>query len=397
MEKTSVLTPVMGYNTFHDIGTNSDPRSATSVSEVYLKQVVDQLVSSGMREAGYLYVNIDDAWMANERDKDGKLIADPERFPGGMKALTDYIHSRGLKAGIYLTCGKLTYAGLPGSLGYEQKDADQIAEWGFDFLKYDYRNDEAGGNIGRDSRKENETMRDALKNNKSGRIILFSLCQHGKQAVWEWGASVGSMWRISTDVKDIWEGELDEGWSFNKIIDDVMVNISEYSGRGGYNDPDLLLAGHNQSWLGKDRKLQPFEQRTQFSLWCLLAAPLIHGYNPARNDAYAYETLMNRELIAVDQDPLGRQGIRVRHDTENKIDCFVKPLHDGSLAVGLYNRSESNKEITIAWEELGMAPDSPAEVRDLWSHSEQGIYTAGYTRSVNSHECAVLKLTFGKE
>ncbi len=371
--------PVMGYNTFHDVGCVPD--------EWTVRARADALIQSGMKDAGYTYVNLDDGWMDPSRDANGELRADPARFQSGMKALTDYLHARGLKAGIYLTAGQKTYADLPGSLGMEQRDADKIAEWGFDLLKYDYRVME-GDPPNRDPKAENLAMSNALRNNRPGRRIVFSMCEHGRSEPWQWANGYAAMWRVSTDIKDIWDGEYQGGWSFNKILDDRAAQIASYSGPGHLNDYDMLVVGlYGQHWMGPG--MTDTDYRSHFSLWCLLGAPLIHGVNPAEMNSATRDTLMAAELIQVDQDPSG-SARRIR--SAEGLDTWVRKLADGSWAVGLYNRTALDRNMTITAAELGLPAGARMDPRDLWARADLGSFTGEVTRWVKSHECVVLKI-----
>jgi alpha-galactosidase len=370
--------PPLGWNCYHWFGCQP--------SEKIMRNAADAIVSNGLKAAGYLYVNMDDGWMAKSRDAQGNLVANPTRFPGGLKALTDYIHAKGLKAGIYLGCGRETYQTLPGSLGFEKKDADQIAAWGFDFLKYDYRT--MGGDPPRDCKAENIKMSGALK--ATGRPIFFSMCEHGRSQPWTWAAPYAHEWRISTDIKDYWDGEHGGGWGFNKIVD-RDAGLSAYAGPGHWNDPDMMIIGLHgrQNWMGPG--LTDTEYRAHFSLWCLLASPLMLGFDPANMSTATKETVLNPEVLAVDQDPLGKQARRVSSAREK--DVWVKPLQTGLWAVGLYNRSGAATEMTVPWNDLGLAPTQGVQVRDLWNKSDLGSFTDHFTRSVASHECLMLKIS----
>jgi alpha-galactosidase len=373
-------TPPMGWSCYHWFG--------TAPTEDMIMKAADAVVASGLKDAGYVYINIDDGWMAPQRDTEGCLQPDPTRFPHGMKALADYIHSKGLKAGIYLTCGLLTYQDLPGSLGHETQDAEEIAAWGFDFLKYDYRT--LLDDPKRDCRAEMIRMSLALK--KTGRPILYSMCEHGRSKPWEWAADYADMWRISTDIKDQRDGEFEGGWGYNKIVDDRDAALADYAGPGHWNDPDMLIVGLHgrQKWMGAG--CSDVEYRTHFSLWCLLSAPLVLGVDPSDMSPAVRQTVLNRELIAVDQDRLGRQAKRVTADGAD-CDIWVKPLADGTFAVGLHNRGDEDAEISVNWATLGLSPDSSANVRDLWTASDLGVCKGSITRKVGPHECAVLKIT----
>lgn len=371
--------PPMGWNCYHWFGTQPD--------EKIIRHGADGVVSSGLKAAGYIYVNMDDGWMAKVRDTNGNLVPNPARFPGGLKALTDYIHSKGLKAGIYLTCGQQTYQNLPGSLGYETKDANQIAAWGYDFLKYDYRT--MDGEPPRDCKAENIAMSKALK--ATGRPILFSMCEHGRSKPWTWASNYAHMWRISTDIKDCWDGEHGGGWGFNKIINDKDADLFSYAGPGHWNDPDMTIVGLHgrQHWMGPG--CTDTEYRAHFSLWCLLAAPLMLGVDPNDMSAATRQTVLNPEILAINQDALGNQARRV--SSTNEADVWVKPLQSKAWAVGLHNRSAAPAEMTLHWSDLGLADAARVAVRDVWAKRNLGSSTGRWTKTVAPHECVVVKVS----
>ena len=371
--------PPMGWNCYHWFG--------TTPNETMIQKAADGIVLSGLKEAGYVYVNFDDGWMAPARDERNNLVANPTRFPSGLKALTDALHARGLKAGIYLTCGLKTYQNQPGSLDHETQDAAQIAAWGFDFLKYDYRT--LPEDPPRNAKAEMIAMSVALR--KTGRPIIYSMCEHGRSQPWTWAAEYAHLWRISTDIKDCRDGEFEGGWGFDKIVDDQDAALAASAGPGHWNDPDMLIVGLHgrQYWMGKG--CTDTEYRAHFSLWCLLAAPLILGVDPSDMSPETKAIVMNRELIAVDQDALGRQAQRVG-PAAGQQDVWVKPLHARAWAVGLYNRADVPTDIAIHWSELGLPATTRAQVRDLWAKTDLGVQTGQVTRTVAAHECIVLKI-----
>ena len=372
------LTPPMGWNSFNTFG--------CSPSEKLIKETADAIVATGLRDAGYIYVNIDDGWMLKDRDKDGNLIVNPEMFPNGFNELTEYVHNLGLKIGIYLGCGLRTYNEKAGSLGHEYKDARQIAEWGFDFLKYDNRHikDE---DPPRNTKLEYITMAKALR--ESGREILFSMCEHGATKPWLWAQGVGHMWRITTDIRNMWDGAMSGAWGFNLIVDE-RAEIHPYARTCGWNDPDMLVTGMYKAnnWMGPG--CTDIEYRSHFSLWCLMAAPLIIGCDVRKINEITLRTLTNPQMIAVNQDILGIQGRRV--SSVRGIDIWFKPLHDLSWAVGLYNRTCVPANISVKWEDLNLPAEMDATVTDLWSGEELGVFTEKFTSKVESHECMVVKL-----
>ncbi len=388
--------PPMGYNAYHDVG--------CAPSEQLLKRRADGLVASGMSALGYVYVNMDDGWMEKARDANGDLVAKAKDFPNGMKNLTDYIHSKGLKAGIYLTCGVKTYQNLPGSLGHEEQDANKLAEWGFDFLKYDYRvlTKEDETSLGEKeptnragAKAENIKMSDALRNNKFGRRILFSMCEHGRSAPWSWASNYAHMWRTTTDIKDIFAGATDDGgWSFTKIVDEMVTKNAigdASSGPGRWNDYDMLVVGlHGKfKWMGPG--MTDLEYRSHFSLWALLSAPLLHGSDPLTMKPATKQILMNEEIIAIDQDALGSPAQRVKNDAQTEI--WVKKIQNNALALGLFNRSAQHVDMTVTWADFNVSPETQMNVRDLWAKADLGPSSDRITRPVQSHELVVLKLT----
>ena len=357
-------TPPMGWNSWN--------KFHCDVSEKLIKEMADAMVSTGMRDAGYVYLVIDDCWQVS-RDEEGNIIPDPERFPSGMKALADYVHSKGLKFGIYSDAGTATCQGRPGSRGYEFQDARQYAEWGVDYLKYDWchhgkQNSEASYAL----------MRDALK--KAGRPIVFSICEWGSTKPWLWAKDVGHLWRATADIQNCWNCKRKWGGKGWTLILDEMAPLYSYHGPGHWNDPDMLEVGNGG--------MTDVEDRAHFTMWAILAAPLMAG-NDIRNMSEATaETLMNKEVIAIDQDPLGVQGQKVRDDGD--LEVWSKPLADGSRAVALLNRSPSSAEITVRWTEIGYPADLPAKLRDLWAHKDLGRFTGSFTATVPSHAATLV-------
>ena len=358
------LTPPMGWNSWNKFGCN--------VSEQLVRGAADSIVRTGMKEAGYEYVVIDDCWQVS-RDDNGNIIVDATRFPAGMKVVADYIHSKGLKLGIYSDAGRATCQNRPGSRGYEYQDARQYAAWGVDYLKYDWCNHDT-----QDSQSSYETMRDALK--KSGRPIVFSICDWGSTKPWLWAGPVGNLWRSTGDILAKWDDK--EKWGGSGVVQilDLQDGIESYAGPGHWNDPDMLEVGNEG--------LSDTEARSHFSMWCLMAAPLMAGNDLEHMSDATLATLTNKEVIAVDQDPLGNQAKRVKK--EQGLDVWVKQMKDGSRAVGLLNRSASESQITVHWTDLGYPQSLKAKVRDLWAHSEVGIHTGSYSATVPSHGVVVI-------
>lgn len=363
-------TPPMGWNSwniFHE-----------KINETQIKQIADAMVSTGMKDAGYIYLNLDDNWMANPaRDSNGYLKSDPTRFPSGIKALADYVHAKGLKLGIYGDRGTMTCVNVPqsGSKGYEDRDAKTFASWGVDYLKYDNCNIPNGSDMKTDYQK----MQTALAN--CGRPIVFSICAWEYQS---WMPTIGNLWRTTRDIVDQWDAT-GHPYGFVGIINSIDQN-SKYTnsaGPGAWNDPDMLEIGN--------KGCTTEEYRTQMSMWCMMAAPLLAG-NDVRNMTQATkDILLNKEVIAVDQDPAGKQGYRVKSSNGNEV--WVKPLADGTKAVALLNRNSSASTITANWSDIGIT--GSAAVRDLWAKADKGTFNGSYSASVPSHGTVVLKISSG--
>ena len=333
--------PPMGWNSWNRFGCKID--------EQLIRQTADAIVASGMKAAGYQYVNIDDCWMAPERDAQGNLQSDPARFPHGIRQLADYVHAQGLKLGIYSSAGTKTCEGLPASLDHEAADAKKFAEWGVDYLKYDNCNDQKRPDIARYT-----AMNNALK--ATGRPIVYSLCNWGHEKPWEWGKSVGGMlWRTTGDISDKWTSMIG--------ILDKQVGLEKYSGPGGWNDPDMLEVGNGQMTFT--------EYVAHFSLWALLNAPLIAGNDLRTMSDTTRAILTNRAVIAVDQDWGGQQGALLRTDGTTQI--WVKPMRDHSKAVVLLNRGTSPTSISVQLADLGFKPSSKYQALDLWAHTAQQL------------------------
>jgi alpha-galactosidase len=360
------LTPPMGWNSWNRFGCN--------VSEALVRSAADAIVASGMQEAGYRYVVIDDCWQVR-READGRIVADPERFPSGIEALADYVHSMGLKLGIYSDAGTLTCAKRPGSKDHEELDARTYAEWGVDYLKYDWCN-----TAGQDTREAYLKMSRALR--ATGRPIVFSICEWGSTRPWLWAPGIGHLWRATGDIQDCWD--CGRGWGGMGVVHiiDLMQDLAAYHGPGHWNDPDMLEVGNGD--------LSLTESRAHFSFWCLFAAPLMAGNDLAAMTPEIRDILTNREAIAVDQDPLGMQGRKVRDDGTGEV--WTKPLADGSRAVILFNRATEPRKLSVGWEEAGLFPGGSALVRDLWKHADVGSFTGRYEAMVEPHGVVMLRL-----
>ncbi len=359
------LTPPMGWNSWNKFQCN--------VSEDLIKSMADAMASSGMKDAGYQYVVIDDCWQVS-RDAAGNIVADPQRFPSGIKALADYIHSKGLKFGIYSDAGTQTCAHRPGSQGHEYQDALQYAGWGVDYLKYDWC---STGKANAESTYA--IMRDALKT--AGRPILFSLCEWGSNKPWLWAKDVGNQWRTTGDISDCWNCTKKNQIGFVQILD-MQDGLETYAGPGHWNDPDMLEVGNGG--------MTATEYRSHFSFWCLLASPLIAGNDLKNMTPEIKEILTNKEVIAVNQDPLGMQGRRVRKAGD--LDIWAKQLKDGSRAVILFNRGEADADMSVSWEDLGYPAHLSANVRDLWQKKDLGKLTGSFTAKVAPHGVVMVKV-----
>jgi len=361
------LTPPMGWNSWNKFGCD--------VSEKLMKEMADAFVASGMKDAGYQYLVIDDCWQVR-RDGEGRIVADPDRFPSGMKALADYVHGKGLKFGLYSDAGTGTCQKRPGSKDHEDVDARAYAGWGVDYLKYDWCNAE-----GQDTRDSYARMSRALR--ASGRPIVFSICEWGSTKPWTWAPGVGHLWRSTGDIQDCWDCGKDWGGLGVVKIIDLQADLHPFAGPGHWNDPDMLEVGNGG--------LNPAEARSHFSFWALLAAPLMAGNDLRTMSAETRAILTNREVIAVDQDPLGMQGRKVRDDGEREV--WMKPLADGAKAVILFNRGAAPGSVAVAWEDVSLAPRTKALVRDLWKKADAGSFTGRYEVTVGPHDVVMVRIT----
>ncbi|WP_084700883.1 NEW3 domain-containing protein [Streptacidiphilus anmyonensis] len=354
------LTPPMGWNDWNAFGCD--------VSEKLVEQTADKIVASGLKAAGYQYVNIDDCWMTHDRDADGDLVPDPAKFPDGIKGVADYVHAKGLKLGIYESAGTLTCAGYPGSLGHEKQDAATFASWGVDYLKYDNCY-----NQGIPSLQRYTAMRDALA--ATGRPIVFSLCNWGNESVASWGAGVGNLWRTTGDINA----------SFGSMLSNFHTNVqlAAGAGPGAWNDPDMLEVGNGMT---------PTEDRSEFSLWAEMAAPLVSGTDLRTASAATLAIYGNREVIAVDQDRLGRQGRPVT--LADGLDVLAKPLADGSVAVTLFNENPGRATISTTAAAVGLPAAKGYVLRDLWAHRSTAAGAAGViAASVPGHGTVMYRVT----
>jgi alpha-galactosidase len=371
-------TPPMGWNSWN--------KFAGDVNEDLIRQTADAMVSSGMKDAGYVYVNIDDCWHG-QRDRLGFIQPDPQRFPSGLKALADYIHAKGLKFGVYSDAGSMTCAGKPGSRGYEYQDAMRYAEWGVDYLKYDWCHTEH-----LNARGAYTTMRDALY--AAGRPIVLSICEWGSNEPWKWGREVGHLWRTTGDIAALFEGVKDHGtWKSLGIMQivDMQEGLRIYAGPDHWNDPDMMEVGNGMS---------VNEDRAHFSMWCMLAAPLIAGNDLRRMDDETVAILTNRRAIAIDQDALGIQGFK--YAAEDGLETWIKPLSQGQWALCFLNRSDESRDVRFVWKDHPIADSfskkaidfarTSCKVLDVWTGEPLGDTRETLSSRVPSHDVLLLKL-----
>ncbi len=372
---TIALTPPLGWNSWNCFACN--------VNEANVRAAADAMVASGLINHGWTYINIDDCW-EDGRDADGNVLSN-QKFPD-MKALTDYVHSKGLKIGLYSSPGPKTCAGHEGSYKHEELDARRYGEWGFDYLKYDWCSygeivpspDHAG------FMKPYQVMRAAL--DKAPRDIVFSLCQYGMGNVWEWGAEVGgNCWRTTGDITDTWSSMAGIGFG--------QAGHEKFAGPGHWNDPDMLVVGY-VGWSAKVRptRLTPSEQYTHISLWCLLCSPLLIGCDMTKLDDFTRNLLTNDEVLDVSQDPLGRQAARVAKNGD--LEIWAKDMEDGSKAVGLFNRGEDQASMTLKWSDLGLT--GRHAVRDLWRQQDLGRFANQFRTDVPRHGVVLVKVGAGR-
>lgn len=370
------LTPPMGWNSWN--------KFACNVDEKMIREVADAIVTSGMKDAGYTYINIDDCWHG-ERDSLGFIHPDATRFPSGIKALADYVHGKGLKLGIYSDAGAQTCGGRPGSRGYEFQDALTYAQWGIDYLKYDWCNTE-----GLKAEGAYKTITAALK--KAGRPIVLSICEWGTDKPWEWGQNVGHLWRTTGDIYNCFDCIEDHGtWkSFGVMaILDKQEGLRKYAGPGHWNDPDMLEIGNGQ--------LTPGEDRAHFTMWAMLAAPLIAGNDVRSMTKETIEVLTNKDVIAVNQDSLGIQGFR--YAVKDSVETWFKPLQNGDWAVVFLNRGRVDQKVNFNWSTEKVVDDifkkkldGIYKVKDLWKHTLTGTTKQPFTTVVPAHDVVVLRL-----
>ncbi len=363
-------TPPMGWMSWYTF--------IDQINEDLIMQIADSMVSKGLVEAGYNIVQLDDGWMAMTRDEKGRQFADKTRFPSGMKALADYLHERGLKLGIYSSSGSQTCAGYPGSYNHEEIDANTYAEWGVDYLKYDACGDREGIN----DKEIYAKMRNFL--NATGRPFLFEICIFYSDTTYLWGGEIANMWRTGGDiVKWIDKNPIVtwENWYENL---NQVVGKEAYAGKGHWNDPDNLIIGYPRN------NQQTFEeQKAQFSFWSLVAAPLIQSADIRHLTPEIESIILNKEVIAINQDKAGIQGKRIK--SENDHELWVKALQDGSKAIILFNKKDTADKVTFDLADINET--GTFKVRDLWEHADKGTITDSFSAMAAPHGVVMLKLS----
>ncbi|ROR46407.1 NPCBM/NEW2 domain-containing protein [Kitasatospora cineracea] len=364
LQNTLARTPQMGFNNWNSTHCRAE------FNEDMVKGIADLFVSKGLKDAGYTYVNLDDCWALPQRDASGNLVPDPVRFPHGIKAVADYVHSKGLKFGLYSSAGTKTCdtKGFPGGLGHEQQDANLWASWGVDYLKYDNCN-----NQDVDAQQRYRAMGDALKN--TGRDILYSICEWGSSQPQTWARDVGNSWRTTGDISDSW----------NSMLGIAHANqaLAPYAQPGAWNDPDMLEVGNGG--------MTDTEYRTHFSLWAEMASPLLIGSDLRTATPATMEILTNKDVIAVDQDPLGRQGTVI--SSAGGLVVMSKPLADGSRAITLTNETDTAQTIATTAQTAGIGGARSYTLKDLWTHRSTTVRDGAVSAQVPPHGTAMFRLT----
>ncbi|HOB08349.1 MAG: glycoside hydrolase family 27 protein [Limnochordia bacterium] len=381
MNKTLGMTPPMGWNSWNTF--------TWDINEELIRQIADTFVTDGYKDAGYEYIVIDDCWSLRERDANGNLVADPSKFPSGMKALADYIHSKGLKFGIYSCAGTHTCAGYPGSFEHEFQDAKLFAEWGVDYLKYDYcfkpRN--VSGEL------LYKRMNLALRN--CGRDILFSACNWGADNVYHWIRESGAhMYRSTGDIQDSWESI--------KNIALSQLDKGPFTGTFCHNDMDMLVVGmyggSNSGFISAGRRgCTDSEYKTHFSLWCMMGSPLMIGCDIRTANQVTKDILLNQDLIAINQDVECRGAYRIKPEPQwfhsDEVFMLVKVLSNGDLAIGFFNLSDHQREIPLLFWDMGLpyASGAALSLYDCWAHKELGVFKERFSPVVPAHDCVVVR------
>lgn len=372
-------TPPMGWNSWNTFG--------TEINEKLVKETADLFISLGLKDAGYNYIVLDDGWLAMERDKNGNLLAHPDKFPSGMKALGDYIHAKGLKFGIYNCAGNKTCAGYPGTRGHEYQDARTYASWGVDFLKYDWCNTQ---NL--NAQGAYTTMRDALY--KAGRPMIFSICEWGENDPWKWGKEIGHMWRASGDITNCWDCEIGHGsWTSLGVwkIINLRKGIRQYAGPDHWNDFDMMEVGNGMT---------DAEDRSHFAMWSILTSPLILGNDIRTMRKETLKTLTNKEVIAINQDKLGIQGFRFSN--ENNLEIWIKPLENNEWAVVFVNMNSTTVNLEHNWKKHPIEDDmnkrfnnfekETFNIRDLFNQKDLGTTQTSLKVTLGAHDVLMVRL-----
>lgn len=377
------LTPQMGWNSWNKFGTD--------INEQMVKEMADALVSTGLRDAGYNHILLDDGWMEMERDAQGNLVPHRKKFPNGIKVVADYVHSKGLKFGLYNCAGSKTCAGYPGSRGHEYQDALKYAEWGVDYLKYDWC---STGKL--NAEEAYITMRDAIYT--AGRPILLSICEWGTDAPWKWAQSVGHSWRTTGDIYNCFSCKHDHGgyfsWGALNILDmRDQDELRKAAGPDHWNDMDMLEVGNGG--------LTPDEERTHFALWTILNSPLLLGNDLRNMSPQTLDILTNKEIIAINQDSLGIQGFKYKK--EGTIEVWVKPMANNEWAICFFNRSQQPSDFTFNWEretikdnvfdkEITFNRDNIYKIRDLYQHKVIGNTKKALKQKLEPNQSLVVKI-----
>jgi len=372
------MTPQMGWNSWN--------KFASNINEKLIRETADVMVEKGLVDAGYVYLNIDDCWHG-ERDSLGFIREDSVKFPSGMKNLVDYIHGKGLKAGIYSDAGCKTCGGLPGSLGHEYQDAITYARWGIDYLKYDWCN-----TTDINPKGEYKLMSDALR--FAGRPVFFSICEWGDNKPWLWAKEIGHSWRTTGDIWCCFDCVKDHGtWKSLGVMQilDLQDGLREYAGPGHWNDPDMLQVGNG---------MPVNEDRAHFTMWCMLAAPLILGNDLTSMKQETLEIITNKDVIAIDQDALGIQGFK--HSSYTGLEFWFKPLTNGDWAFCILNRSTENREYIIDWNKFNLTDNFSGKstefdkicykVQNLWSREICGNTNKERRVSIPAHDVLLYRL-----
>lgn len=377
------LTPQMGWNSWNKFG--------TGINEQMVKEMADALISTGLKDAGYNHILLDDGWMDMERDAQGNLVPHPEKFPNGIKVVADYVHSKGLKFGLYNCAGSKTCAGYPGSRGHEYQDALKYAEWGVDYLKYDWC---STGKL--NAEEAYTTMRDAIY--AAGRPILLSICEWGTDAPWKWAQSVGHSWRTTGDIYNCFSCKHDHGgyysWGALNILNmRDQDELRKAAGPDHWNDMDMLEVGNGG--------LTPDEERTHFALWAILNSPLLLGNDLRNISPQTLGILTNKEIIAINQDSLGIQGFKYKK--EGTVEIWVKPMVNNEWAICFFNRSQQPTEFTFNWEgttikdnvfdrEITFNRDNIYKLRDLYQQKVIGNTKKALKQKLEPNQSLVVKV-----